>query len=311
MLQPPGLNRVVFCSPYIPPEWIRAHGLEPLRLDVPHSGLTGGAIAETAGVCPFMRAFANEAARLPGVAGIVAASTCDQMRRIGDAVAPDAFPPLVVLHIPNVVDSSAAFGLYVDELRRLGRFMIGLGGHPPADDAFRTIMLEADAQRASLLASGREPKAPSHAGPRRPSLALVTGHLLGQTGWIREMIESLGGDITLDASEYGDRCRPLRLDRRRLSTEDPLTELAHIYYGAMRDIFRRPNREFYVWLTGQMRRTPVDGVVAIRHTWCDKWHAEIKRIRGLIEVPVLELECAGGVCETSIRNRLEAFMEAL
>lgn len=303
------MKHLAYCSPYIPPAWIRAHGLEPLRLEVPHDSLQAGPVAETAGVCPFMRAFANEAARLPDVAGVVTTSTCDQMRRIGDAVYGQAFPPIFILHIPNIVDSPSAFGLYCDELRRLGRFMVGRGGHHPEADALRVHMLEADALRGN---PSRQAAPPHENGCRqRPALALVTGHLLGQTGWLREIVASLGGDISLDASEYGTRCLPLRLDRRRLTPDNLLTELAHCYYGAMHDIFRRPNRDFYLWLTAQMRSNPVDGVIAIRHTWCDKWHAEIKRLRGFIEVPILELECAGGVCETSIRNRLEAFMEAL
>jgi hypothetical protein len=46
------MSAVAYSSPFIPPEWIAAHGFQPLRL-APDSS----AIAPPPGVCPFAHDF--------------------------------------------------------------------------------------------------------------------------------------------------------------------------------------------------------------------------------------------------------------
>ena len=54
------MKRVLYRSPFIPAEWIAAHGFEPVRL-IPSSASTDGPVPDAEGVCPFMRGFINEA----------------------------------------------------------------------------------------------------------------------------------------------------------------------------------------------------------------------------------------------------------
>lgn len=74
---------IVYSSPCVPPEWIAAHGLRPCRL-IPGRATAESPIPATADICPFLRAFVNEACHRRNTAGVVLVTVCDQMRRAPD-----------------------------------------------------------------------------------------------------------------------------------------------------------------------------------------------------------------------------------
>ena len=78
-------------------------------------------------------------------------------------------------------------------------------------------------------------------------LALVGGPLLVDDCVFLEQVAAVGGRIVLDASEWGERTLPARLDRARVAS-DPLGELARMYFDEIPDVFRRPNTRLYDWL---------------------------------------------------------------
>ena len=128
----------------------------------------------------------------------------------------------------------------------------------------------------------------------------------------------------LDGSESGERTLPAPPDAERMRT-DPLAELAHVYFDAIPDVFRRPNDSLYAWLRQEIGRRGVRGLLVRRYLWCDLWHAEVPRLRQESSVPVLEWDaagddpacgvpqfCHGGPSQSSRDiGRLEAFLETL
>ena len=53
------MNAVIYCDPFVPPEWIAAHGITPQHI-VPQAVGGNSPIHITFGVCPYARAFINE-----------------------------------------------------------------------------------------------------------------------------------------------------------------------------------------------------------------------------------------------------------
>ena len=143
--------QVFYSNPWIPVEWIKAHGLEPcgvwsateLWRDLPPL---------SAGVCPFAKSVCRFAAARTESA-MVLATTCDQMRRGFDAYAADAGSRVFLFNVPVTWQTPVAQKVYRSEVERLGRFLGGLGGHAPSRQALRETMLQYSQARGQLLAA--------------------------------------------------------------------------------------------------------------------------------------------------------------
>ena len=137
---------VAYTSPFVPPEWIAACGCVPRRV-VPTPGAAARSSMPVTGVCPFARAFVGEVRVGDGIDVVVVTSTCDQMRRSAEFF---QGTPAFLMNVPATWRTPAATRLYVDELRRLGRFLVHLGGAVPTDDSLAEVMDAFDARRAEL-----------------------------------------------------------------------------------------------------------------------------------------------------------------
>ena len=144
------MTAIAYCNPFVPPEWIAAHGLRPQWLR-PRAA-RGGSAAALRGVCPFAAAIVES----PGVDGpdapaaVVLTTTCDQMRYAAALQSERAAPPVFLLNVPKTRRTEAV-RLYLDELRRLGRFLESLDGAPPATDVLCETMIRYDRARRGLL----------------------------------------------------------------------------------------------------------------------------------------------------------------
>ena len=67
-----------------------------------------------------------------------------------------------------------------------------------------------------------------------------------------DWVQQAGGRIVLDATEWGERTLPRAFDLER-THRDPLPELADAYFGAIPDVFRRPNGALYEYLGASWR----------------------------------------------------------
>ncbi|MBN1346458.1 MAG: 2-hydroxyacyl-CoA dehydratase [Phycisphaerae bacterium] len=327
-------RRILYCCPFVPAEWIAAHDLHPSRI-VPRAATAGRLIDVRPGACAYAQAFIDHVARDTDASAIVLTTRCDQMRRAPEMIARRTSLPCFLMNVPSAWQTAGARTLYVQELRRLGRFLVQLGGSATSDDRLADLMLEYDAKRAELRAArdrlspsdysralaafhysgampSPDPTSPSLTN-HRTDLALLGGPMLGEDFAIFDVVSRAGGRIVLDGTETGERTMPAPFDPRR-TRDDPMAELARAYFDAIPCVFRRPNDRLYEWIKRQVRDRGARGIIYRRHVWCDLWHAERDRLIESVGIPVLDLE---GTCDdadgarTRTTGRLQAFLEVL
>jgi benzoyl-CoA reductase/2-hydroxyglutaryl-CoA dehydratase subunit BcrC/BadD/HgdB len=299
------MSAVGYCSPFVPAEWIAAHGLRPQFLRFrPTERLTRG-------VCPYAGALLD-AALEPGsrapwsdVSALVLTTACDQMRYAAAMLGQRGDRPVFLLNVPSTWQTPTARQQYRDELRRLGRFLVEHGGTTPRNAELSRIMLACERQK-----NGRGPTACGNA-PGIP-LAILGGPLMEPDSEFFALVERAGGRIALDATEHAARTQPRPFDLARLAT-DPLTELADAYFDGIPDAFRRPNTQLYEWLTTELAARQIRGIVLRRYVWCDLWHAEAQRMKEWSPTPVLEIDVGPDdlTAPNRVQGRIEAFLEML
>lgn len=322
--------RIVYSCPFVPAEWIAAHGLQPCRI-TPRSSDALPELPEP-GVCPYARAFAGAAISDESAAAVVVTTACDQMRRACDLIRASSQCQVFQMNIPHTWQQPGAYKLYVSELQRLGRFMVRLGGETPSNEALAQKMLEYDEARGALKGACsrvssrayaeliarfnrtgelRLPEGDELSVPSGVPLALVGGPMLADHFDVYDAIEQAGGYVVLDATENGERTLPAPLDRRALRG-DPLLALADAYFGSIPDPFRRPNSELYRWLKELLPERGVRGIVLRRYVWCDTWNAEAHRMREWSQMPLFHLDVGDDVLDSArTASRLQAFVETL
>ena len=123
---------IIYTCPYVPAEWIAAHSLRPARV-IPKSAGHAAEPGQTEGLCPFVRAFINEALTSEQAGGVIVTTVCDQMRRAFDIISAKCNLPSFLMNVPNTWQSTSAKQLYADELNRLGRFLCRMGGKSPSE----------------------------------------------------------------------------------------------------------------------------------------------------------------------------------
>jgi benzoyl-CoA reductase/2-hydroxyglutaryl-CoA dehydratase subunit BcrC/BadD/HgdB len=284
----------------VPAEWIAAHGLRPRRL-IPLPTEENAVAPRVEGFCPYARAFINDAAG-ENAAGIVVTTLCDQMRRAYDLLIREMRTPVFLLNVPKTWQTATAQRLYLDELKRLGRFLVHLGGRTPSQEELAKAMID--------HVGRTEPTSfPAHI--EGVPIAVVGGPLMQKDRILFDLIEESGGRVVLDATETGSRGRRRAFDRRRIA-EDPLMELADAYFG-IPDASRRPNSELYVWLKDELTQTGARGIVFHHYVWCDAWRAELARMKEWVGLPVLGLDSDGHdeANMARLRTRIRAFLEML
>jgi 2-hydroxyglutaryl-CoA dehydratase, D-component len=321
------VKSVLYSSPYVPPEWIAAHGLRPSRVRPDHR--LG---SPAAGVCPFADGFLRkaDAALAEGwAAAAVVTTTCDQMRRGAELIGDGLF----LLNVPHTWGTTTAHRTFRTELVRLGRFLEARGGRAPGDaELVETLRRFDDARRTLRSDGGRlggrafaealaafdergDGSADVASVSRAPStgvrVALIGGPLRAEDLAIHDILEAAGAHVVLDATETGERGLPAPFDRRRLS-DDPLLELTDAYFGAIPDAFRRPNDALYRWLRAEIDARGVGALVVVHCVWCDLWHAEVERLREWAGLPLVAITLVDGDggARRGVETRLQALVEA-
>ncbi len=317
------MKTIGYTCPFVPPEWIAAHGLSPVRL-VPD----GEAAPVRMGLCPYARGLGGAAAGRDDLDAVVVTTVCDQMRRLAERVA-DEGTPTFLMHVPATWQTPAAQRLYMEELRRLGRFLVARGGEPDDaklaetmrayDDARRELLDARDrlparrfAEALTEVASGRPFETSSETQPTGGvPLALVGGPRRQRDLEIFDLVERFGGRIVLDATEGGEMTLPAAFERDRMR-DDPLGELTRAYFGSIPHAFRRPNDMLYEYLRRELVERGAAGVLYCRFVWCDTWAGELGRLSECTDLPVLHVE-VGDDDHAAARtaSRIEAFLETL
>ena len=286
-------GRVVYSCPFVPAEWVQAHGFAPSRI-IPRLSVA----FPNAGVCAYAQAFADTAAR-EDAAAIVVTTVCDQMRRSAEKIAASTTTPVFLMNVPHTWQCAGSRKLYRDEVERLGRFLVSVGGEPASNESLTRAMNAFEEARACVL-----PSAPAQGVP----VTVLGGPPAGEAYEILDLIECTGGQVVLDGTETGERTLPAPFDRRKLD-DDPLDALCEAYFG-IPDPARRPNSEFFDWLGRMIEDRGIRGVIVVYYLWCDIWRAESRRIAEWSKLPMLPLDL-GGLDLTRARHRLEAFFEVI
>ena len=270
-------------------------------------------------------------------AGIVAAATCDQMRRAAELMERRGRLPVFLLNVPATRQNPAAKQWHREELRRLGRFFERLGGKPPAAAELADVMRRYDAARCAVRAareglSGRRfaeavaalrgdlPRPVAAAGltaSRRPDAHSVwrwsAGRCLAPDWEIFDAVEKMGGPLRArrHAKAASGRCPAASIRSGR--SDDPLGELADAYFGRSPTFFSGPTTTLHRWLARELAARRVQGIVVHRCVWCDLWRAETARIRQSCSLPLLELTAVGeeGAAAGGDAGRLESLLEIL
>jgi len=325
------MKTVIYECPFVPAEWIAAHGLRPSRI-VPRLTIGARFAGTSTGVCPYARAFVNHVCVQAAADAIVVTTVCDQMRRAFELIERNCDIPLFLMNVPKTWQTVASQKLYMFELERLSKFLVRIGGKLPSHDEQAAVMLQYDTARRDVRAAhgylspreyseaiarfherGEADYASSkHAiAPRGVPLALVGGPLLRHHFAIFDMIDRAGGYVALDATSTGERTMAAAFDRRSLR-DDPLSELARAYFGTIPDAFRRPNSELYRWLRQNMAERGVRGIIFRHYVWCDTWHAEVQRMKEWTDLPVLVIEASDDESvDGQIASRVQSFIEVL
>jgi benzoyl-CoA reductase/2-hydroxyglutaryl-CoA dehydratase subunit BcrC/BadD/HgdB len=319
---------VFLTSPWIPSEWIRAHGLRPRGIWSAEN-FQQGACPLSAGVCPFAEAALRFAEAQTDSAAIFS-TACDQMRRGFDAAIFRGQRRAFLFNLPATWQTAAAGQIFRSELERLGQFLVAMGGRAPSPEELRKDMLRSSRTRKRLLQSASassprgfaeavarfhwdgsfsppQPATPAHQIP----LALVGGPFLApHWKWLDEL-EAAGGRVALNATEMGERSLSPAF-AFEAGENDPFDALVRGYCDNIIDVFQRPGTRLYSWLKPRLASRHVRGIVLWHFTGCDLWRAEAQTLRETFGLPVLLLEASGepGAAPREL-NGLQAFVEML
>jgi benzoyl-CoA reductase/2-hydroxyglutaryl-CoA dehydratase subunit BcrC/BadD/HgdB len=326
-MKPAGKMNVFLTSPWIPPEWIRAHGLQPRGIwsakDFQH-----GAWPLSAGVCAFAEA-AVRFAETQTDSAVIFSTSCDQMRRGFDTAMLRSQNRAFLFNLPATWQTAAAGRIFRSELERLGQFLLTIGGRAPSAEGLREILFNSSRTRERLLqsAAASSPRgfaeavawfhwdgsfsAPRPAAPANQiPLALIGGPFpASHWKWLGEL-ETAGGWVALNATETGERSLSPAFAFE--NGVDPFDTLVRSYCDNIIDVFQRPNTRLYSWLKPRLAARHARGIVLWHFTGCDLWRAEAQTLRESFGLLVLLLEASAepGLAPRE-RTRLQAFVEML
>ncbi len=320
---------VFYASPWIPAEWIKAHGLEPRGVWLAPEA-AANPLPLGAGVCAFAQSVLRLAESQPEAA-VVLPSHCDQLRRGFDALVSSGRQRVFLFNLPATWQTAAAGRMFRSEVERLGRFLRGLGGSAPAPELLRETMVQYRQARSRLLAgvdrcSARQfaeaaarfhwdgsvhlPDQPAPPMAHAIPLAIVGGPLPARQWDLLDAIEKAGGRVALNGTEAGERSlAALPLED---GPGDPLERLTQSFLEHCADVFQRPNTRLYAWLGERLGPRRVRGLVLRHYVGCDLWRAEAQHLREAFGLPVLLLDAdeTNGCAPRSL-GRIQAFLESL
>jgi benzoyl-CoA reductase/2-hydroxyglutaryl-CoA dehydratase subunit BcrC/BadD/HgdB len=311
LAMPREMTTVAYTCPFVPAELIAASGLAAMRT-MPR-GAAKPAMPPSQGICPFARLTVDWTCGEHDADAVILTTSCDQMRRAYEFLAARSRRPTMLLNVPSTWQTPAARQLYQGELRRMERFLVSIGGTAPTPARLWETMLQYDSARATLRKASADAAAADPRATRR--LAIVGGPLLPAHADVFHLVHAASAQIVLDATETGEISLPPPLALRSTGAppvpDDPLATLADLYL-AIPSVFKRPNTQLYDYLAEQFAaRGPISGIIFHRYLWCDKWHAELQRIRERFNIPVLDLDCDDQPSPQRRATRLAAFLEVL
>ncbi len=282
---------VWYNCPFVPVELITACGLRPRRFDAEAADFCA---AQTEGICFAVETFLTGLKKQTSPYAVIFTTLCDQMRRAYDLYQANGGNNGFLLNVP-VTTGPDAVSLFAEELRQMEQFLGRLSGHAAQFDRIKT-----DTPFSKCIKSQQHGRA---------KIALIGGPVSAcQLAALEQSLENRGV-IVLNAAENaaGRFRRPLDPEAMKI---DPYVELAAAYLQTTPSIRTRPGHLFYQWLETQLHTTAVDGILLLRHPFCDHWRGVEYQLRRRPLPPVLAIEWNDSPQATA-SSRLEAFLEML
>ena len=325
----PAAMKVFYSSPWVPAEWIEAHGLQPCGVWFAED-LGWGALPLSAGVCAFSEAVLRFA-ETHHDAAVIFTTACDQMRRSFDAFAGSQPARAFLFNLPATWQSPVALRIFRAEVERLGRFLQAHGGHAPTAKNLAQIIERRSQSRKQSAGIGAALFRPAICRSHRPvSLGRFSPRARPSAGagfprhsarHCRRAVDGVAaGFAGLDRSRrHTDRAERHRVRRTqpvasvpagRIRVTIPSARSRGGYFENCVDVFQRPNTRLYSWLGERLTARDVRGIVLWVHTGCDLWRAEAQTLRETFRLPVLLLEAeevSGGSPREA--GRIQAFVE--
>ena len=84
------------------------------------------------GACAYAGAVVDAAERGLDAAALVLTTVCDQMRYAAAEIERRGRQPVFLFQVPSTWQTAVARQMYLEELRRLGKFLVQLGGRSPS-----------------------------------------------------------------------------------------------------------------------------------------------------------------------------------
>ena len=135
---------VLCTSPWIPPEWIKAHGLEPREFWNLAGAVTPKARGQ--GTCAYSEGCLECATRHPEHP-VIFDTSCDQLRRAFDVLQMTGGPGSFLFNLPATWQAPPASRIFRSELDRLSRWLQTLGGAVPDKQRLLQIIDESQSKR--------------------------------------------------------------------------------------------------------------------------------------------------------------------
>jgi benzoyl-CoA reductase/2-hydroxyglutaryl-CoA dehydratase subunit BcrC/BadD/HgdB len=337
------VKSILYECPFIPPEWIAAHGFAPCRVypSIIHQKMD----RSPTGVCPYTRRLLNHFKNHRSAA-VILTTTCDQIRHLSEQLESSISCPVFLLHVPKTWQTVNAFDYYRQELLRLGNFLKHLGGTTPSHLSLKEIMMAFHTARQSLLQHLEHLQGQNYCEVLNHFFSEGSGEIYRTGRWqIQESIlestrtstttkslmpvavvgsplapddfalwnhmEKLGVPLSLDGTPTGECSLPGKFDPHLLKS-DPSLALFDAYFYGIFAMFRRPNQEYFSWLKSKVAAKGIRGLILKYYAWCDTWHAEAQRLKESLDLPFLMIEAGDESCNNGhTLTRLEAFCETL
>ena len=316
---------VIVGSPWIPLEWVLAHGLRPRVLE----SFASSPIQIRAGVCAFADS-AETALAGPQHRAAILTTSCDQLRRTADRLIETSAADIFLFNLPSTWSTDVARDLYASEIYRLGEFLVTIGGETPSEGELATCLRWASDRRQRLRALAGKTNARNlaiavlnylsaekHEAPALPvvrmngriPIALAGGALSASKFDLINALETAGACIAINGTSAGERAL---LPPFGGGIDKPLASMIAHYWNHWVDVSQRPNTRLHDWFRQRTAETPVKGLVIWQNIGCDLWRAEAPSLASALDLPVLVLENHdGSSLSARERTRIEAFLEIL
>jgi len=143
------MKTIAYCNPFVPPEWLAAHGVQPSWMRVRFAEGRPFVHAGRA-ICPYAGVVIDEVLSELHVSATVLTTTCDQMRYATAMLESQSDVPIFLMNVPSTWQTDAVRQLYQGELERLGRFLVRLGGQTPTKEKLASMLFMYDDARSAL-----------------------------------------------------------------------------------------------------------------------------------------------------------------